>query len=153
MGAGISAYGQRQQAKAEKKMYERQAALEVQRAAEARSRAADLALERSEERRQEKGSALVAAAAGGVALDASPLDATPMWEQDQAALGAYETDKIHRDAELQAWGFLSNADALRYQGKMARYAAKFRIASSLMSTAGSESSKVSSYGSSFQSAS
>jgi len=151
MGAGISAYGQMQQAKAEKKAAYRQADIETQRAVEARRQAADAALEQGERRRQLTASGAVASAANGVALNASPLDSSSMWEQDQEAVGAYETSKIERDADIQAWGFLSNADMLRWSGRMAKYTAKFKIASSLMSTAASESSKASSYSSSYSS--
>jgi hypothetical protein len=153
IGARFSAYQQIQQAKANKKIAGQQAALEVQRAEEARRRAAALIMERGEERRQAAGTALTAAAAAGVALDASPLDSAAMWERDQAALGAYENDKISRDAELQAWGFLNNARMLRYQGKAGLRAAKnnmimtqFLGSSSEQSAASSVASSYSSYG-------
>ena len=151
MGAGISAYGQMQQAKAEKKAYNRMAAIEAEKLKISQQQAADLALEKGEERRQKRGQALAAAAANGVSLDASILDAPQMWEQDQAALGQYETDKIARDAELEAWGFMTNSDMLKWQGKMSKYGAKFKVASMLMSTAAQEASKASSYGSSMSS--
>lgn len=149
VGSGIQAYGQYSQARAEKKAAFRQAELETQRAGEARARAADAALEQGERRRQLVASGLAAAAANGVALNASPLDASPMWEQDQEAVGAYETEKIAYDADLQAWGFLSNADMLRYQGKTATYAGRYRAWGSLLSGAGSTAGQASSAYSSY----
>ena len=120
--AGLQAYGSHQQGKYQKGMAEYQRGLEIQRAAEAREAAGAATMEQAERRRQQLGTARTAAAAGGGMLDASPLDASQMWEQDQAYLGAYEASKIQRDAELQSWGFLSNADMLQSQGRMATYA-------------------------------
>lgn len=151
VGSGIQAYGQYSQAKAEKKAAFRQAELETMRAAEARSQAADAALEQGERRRQLVATGLAGAAANGVALNASPLDTSSIWEQDQEAVGAYETSKIEHDADVQAWGFLSNADMLRYQGKMATYAGRYKAWGSLLSGAGSAAGSASSAYSSYTS--
>lgn len=133
MNSGMAAYAQMQQAKQDQKVLNRQAKIERQKALEVRNQAADLAIEQGELRRQRIGSGLAIAAANGVALNASTIDAASLWEQDQEALGAYERDKIQRDAELQAWGFLSNSDMLRWQGRVGiRVARRAAWASAIM---------------------
>lgn len=140
--AGLSAYGQMQQGKYQKDMAEYQRSLDIQRAAETRDAAGAAIMEQAERRRQQLATARTSTAAGGGMLDASTLDASNMWEQDQAYLGAYESEKIKRQAELQEWGFLSNADMTRSQGQMASWAGNLGASGAIIGGVGQATGQI-----------
>lgn len=135
--AGMQAYGSYQQGKFQSEMAEYQRSMEIQRAAETQEQAGREAMEAAQRRRLQVGAGRVAAAGGGAMLDASPLDAVSMWERDNAYMGAYETEKIRRDAELAEWGFLSSASTLRAGGKAARWAGNMGAGGAIVGGIGS----------------
>ena len=62
-------------------------------------------------------------AANGMLLDAAPTDAPSLWEQDQAALLAYEQAGILDAAGAEAWGFRREASMDLARAKWAKASA------------------------------
>jgi len=135
-GAGISAYGQYQQGKYQKGMANYQADLDRQRSAEVGEQAGQQVMEDAQKRRTQLAAVRVAEAGSGSMLDANPNDAAPTWERDQSYMGAYDTSKILRDAELQEWGFETSAKTNIANGKMAMWSAKLGTVGTLVSGTG-----------------
>lgn len=133
------------------KMYEYQAGLNSARAQRAEEAGAIAESEAADRMRQTIGSGRTAYASSGLLLDGAPTDAPNMWEQDQAAMLAYEQAGISDAAGAEAWGFRSQAamDKARAKwAKMSGYAAArsngyANLASSLSGNAGTASDVIS----------
>lgn len=130
VGQGISS---KMEADANAAALKRQAALESQRAAQVRQSAAEEAQSLARERRRLQGSQRTAAAANGVLLESSRAEAAPnMLEQDAAMESAWDTEKMLYNANLQAWGYSTNAATLRYNAASARKSGNLALSSGLV---------------------
>lgn len=136
-GTGVSAYGQIQQGKYEEKVAKYQADINRQRAGEVQEQAGQESIEQAQRRRAQIAAARVAGAAGGSMLDANPDDSIQRYERDVAYVGAYDTAKLSRNAELASWGFLTTAGLNESEGKMARWSGNMGATGTLIGGAGS----------------
>jgi len=116
--AGVSGYGQVEQAKLNQKSLDDQAKMEKIRAQQALDRAAVEKMDNARKTRQLIGKGKVAAAANGVMLESRAESLASMWEQDANAELAYDNAKIDYNAQLEAWGYRENARRLRQQGRL-----------------------------------
>lgn len=132
-GIGMQAQGIREQYKQQQKLLNYQAHMERIRAGQVDEEAGAENIEAAERRRQLIGSGKVAAVAAGGVLDAGPLDAIQVWEQDAEMLGAYDTARLRRRAELERWGFGESAKMLQWQGGAVRKAGRLQLTGSLIS--------------------
>lgn len=133
------------------KMYQYQAALNEQRATRAEQAGEIKATEARERARQQIATGRAAYAANGLLLDGAPTDAPNIWEQDQAAMLAYDQAAIRDAADMEAWGFRSQAAMDRSQARWAKMSGYMQarsngygnLASSLSGSGGSASQMVS----------
>ena len=116
--AGVSGYGQIEQAKDARKSLDDQAKFEMIRAQQALDRAAVEKMDNARRTRQLVGKGKVAAAANGVMLETRAESLASMWEQDAHAELAYDNAKIDYNAQLEAWGYRENARRLRREGRL-----------------------------------
>lgn len=136
-GTGVSAYGQYKQGQYQKDMANYQASLQRQRGVLAQKMGEAEAAEAEKRHRQLIGSGLASFAGNGVLLESRAGSAAAMWEVDQNKELAYEKEKIRSNAELEAWGFKTNASALRSEGSNAAWAGNMGAAGTVLSGAGS----------------
>jgi len=132
--AGVSGYGQVEQAKLNQKALDDQAKMEKIRAQQALDRAAVEKMDNARKTRQLIGKGKVAAAANGIMLESRAESLASMWEQDANAELAYDNAKIDYNAQLEAWGYRENARRLRQQGRLGvRTARRGAVAGTLTS--------------------
>lgn len=103
-------------------MYRNQADLNLRRAQRAEQAGAIAQSEAADRMRQTIGTGRTQYASNGLLLDGAPTDAPNLWEQDQAAMLAYEQAGILDAAGAEAWGFRSNAAVNFAQAKWAKAA-------------------------------
>lgn len=137
IGTGVQAYGQYKQGQFQKDMSKYQASLERQRAGYAQKQGEIEAAAAEKRHRQIVGAGLTAFAGNGVLLESREDAAASMWEVDQAKELAYDKELIKTNAELAAWGFKTNAAALKEQGKMDAWAGTMGAVGTIFSGAGS----------------
>lgn len=102
------------------KVYEAQASANASRAQRARQAGGIESTEAADRIRQTIAAGRAGYAANGLLLDAAPTDAPSLWEQDQAAMLAYEQAGIMDAAEMEAWGFRREASLDLSRAKWAK---------------------------------
>lgn len=135
-GSGMAAYGSYKQGQFQKDMAKYNASLNKRRAWYAQKNGEIDAAAAEKRHRQLMGAGRAAFAGNGVLLESRPESATAMWEVDQAKEMAWEKERIRSNAELEAWGFTSNASALVAEGKNAAWAGNMGAVGSILSGAG-----------------
>ena len=133
IGGGLSAYGQYQAGKAEKKMadYNEALAKNQAKAAELQSMADAEALRRQQSRK--RSSTEAAYAMTGFSKAGTPLLA--MIEESKEM--EIDVENIYRSGQIKASQLRSQADMFDFEGKNALRAAKFGAVGTLLQTAGS----------------
>lgn len=107
----------RQEAEAEREYLNKKAAVEDARAQQTLDNATIEKQDLRKHQRMLQGQGKVAAAANGVMLEGSREESlASMWETDVAIEGAYDRAKVQHNADMEAWGYRTNANLMREHG-------------------------------------
>lgn len=136
LGAGgVQAYGDVVGAKEDAKTLKAEAELNEVRAGQAHQAAA---LEKMQQSRRIRGliaSQKTVAAANGVMLEARETASPAMFEQDTRAELAWDSAIVDYNANMEAWGYMRQADLQRQQAGAVRKSGRLRAVGSLFSGA------------------
>lgn len=128
-GAGVGAYGQIQQGRAEQKAANMQADLLEMQARDAIERGGWEAAKRTRATKRLLGGQRAAMAAQGLDLSVgSPADL----QTETETIGALDALMIKTNAAREAWGFKSQAAMTRYEGRIKRRAANLGAFNTLL---------------------
>lgn len=133
VGGGVQAFGQYQAGVAQKKVADYQASLERVRASMAEQQGMVAQTQSDKGFAQQMGRARTAEAAGGVVVDGA--GSAQDYALSAAAEHAVEKFMIKQQAQQAIWGFQTQSDLLKYQGRMAKRAGVLNAAGSLLSSA------------------
>lgn len=134
VSSGISAYGSYQSGKFQKKMAEYQANLNVQRASIAEQQGRMDSMAAAERARQLVAAGRVAGAGSGRMLDPGVVgDGLALWEVDVQEASAMERENIASNSQLASWGFMTNSEMNKAQGRYARFAGNLGAAGNILS--------------------
>lgn len=140
----------RQEAEAEREYLNKKAAVEDAKAQQALDNATIEKQDLRKRQRMLQGQGKVAAAANGVMLEGDREESlASMWETDVAIEGAYDRAKVQHNADMEAWGYRTNAKLMREHGRQLTGQAERNFRTSIWTGLGTTS--IGAFGSAFAS--